>query len=56
MYECFHCGHRSVVWDNDFCFEDYCIEGEGIIHECHCGNCGAMITYIIPFGDTSESI
>ncbi len=48
MYECFHCGCKSVIWDSDFSFEDYCLEGNGIIHECHCTNCGAMITYMIP--------
>lgn len=35
LYECFHCGQQSVIWDSDFSFEDYCEEGEGIIHECH---------------------
>jgi len=48
MYECFHCGEKSVIWDGDFSFEDYGLEGEGIIHECHCENCGAQITYQIP--------
>ena len=47
-YECFHCGTRSVIWDNDFSFEDYGLDGEGIIHACHCTNCGAYITYEIP--------
>ena len=31
MYECFHCGHRAVIWDSDFEFADYGEEGEGII-------------------------
>lgn len=48
MYECFHCGMRAVIWDNDFMFEDYGEDGEGIIHECHCTHCGALITYRIP--------
>lgn len=48
MYECFHCGTKSVVWDSDFDFEDYGLEGEGIVHVCHCGNCGARITYEVP--------
>lgn len=48
MFECMHCGERAVVWDGDFTFEDYGEEGEGIIHECTCSNCGAMITYRIP--------
>lgn len=51
MYECFHCLCRSVIWDSDFDYADYGLEGEGIIHECHCTNCGAQITYYIPCGD-----
>lgn len=54
MYECFHCLSRSVIWDADFSFDDYGMEGEGIIHECHCANCGARITYYIPCGDPEE--
>ena len=48
MYECFHCGSKSVVWDSDFDSEDYGYLREGIIHACHCSNCGAIITYFIP--------
>lgn len=55
MYECFHCGRRAVVWDNDFSFEDYGFDSDGLIHECHCTNCGANITYMIPFDDQEES-
>ena len=51
MYECFHCGEKAVIWDSDFDFQDYGEEGEGIIHECHCSNCGAQITYRIPIGE-----
>lgn len=47
MYECFHCGTRSVIWDSDFDFEDYGYEGEGIVQCCHCTNCGAEIFYLI---------
>lgn len=48
MYECFHCGCKSAIWDGDFDFSDYGEEGQGIIHECHCENCGARITYRVP--------
>lgn len=48
MYECFHCGERAVIWDNDFTYEDYCLEGDGIVHACHCASCGADITYYVP--------
>ena len=47
MYECFHCGEKAVIWDGDFDFEEDS-EETGIIHECHCTNCGARITYRIP--------
>ena len=53
MYECFHCGERAVIWDADFDFSDYGEEGEGIIHECHCTNCGAQITYRITTGENN---
>lgn len=47
-YQCFHCGSRSVIWDSDFDYDDYGLDGDGIIHELHCTNCGASITYYIP--------
>ena len=45
MYECFHCLKKSVVWDSDFDFSDFDYEGEGVVHICHCTNCGAEIEY-----------
>ena len=54
MYQCFHCLKYAVAWDNDFDFEDYGIDGEGIVHVCHCGNCGAEIEYFVP--DKTEDI
>ena len=54
VYECFHCGCRSVIWDADFSFEDYGYDGEGIIHECHCTKCGAQITYLIDCNPEDE--
>ena len=47
MYECFHCGHRAVIWDCDYDFEDFGYDGEGIVQMCHCANCGAEIEYRI---------
>lgn len=48
MYECFHCGCKAVIWDSDFSFEDMGLEGDGIVHICHCQTCGAEIEYRIP--------
>jgi hypothetical protein len=47
VYECFHCGEKAVYWNADFTFEDFAIEGEGIVHCCTCSNCGAEIEYFI---------
>ena len=54
MYECFHCGARAVIWDADFDFADYGYDGDGIVQECHCENCGARITYIIPISEGED--
>ena len=43
MYQCFHCLQDAVVWDSDFDFSDFGLEGEGVVHVCHCTNCGAVI-------------
>lgn len=55
MYECFHCGQRSVYWQNDFTFGDYGYEGEGIVHVCHCDNCGADIEYYVPYNNDDNN-
>lgn len=54
MYECFHCGSRSVIWDCDYDFSDFGYDGEGIVQMCHCENCGAEIEYRIFLSDPDE--
>lgn len=55
MYECFHCGCRAVIWQADFDFSDYALEGEGIVHELRCSKCGAeIITYRIPIEEDNN--
>lgn len=54
MYECFHCGFRSVIWDCDYTFEDYGEPGNGLYQECHCTHCGAEITYRIAFDSDDD--
>lgn len=53
MYECFHCLQKAVSWDNDFDPEDFGYENTGVIHVCHCNNCGAEIEYHV-FDDVEE--
>ena len=55
MYECFHCRMRAVIWDCDYSFEDYGdFDGDGIYQGCHCRNCGAEITYRVPFKNEED--
>ncbi len=56
MYECFHCGHRAVVWDSDFSFEDFGYDGDGIVHVCHCTYCGADIEYRISLEEDEDEL
>lgn len=51
---CFHCGGR-VIRGNDFTFEDYCMEGDGIVHSCSCSKCGARIEYYVPLDPPEET-
>lgn len=53
-YQCFHCLHNAVYWQADFSFEDYGLEGEGIVHVCKCANCGADIEYYIRLDEEEE--
>lgn len=55
LFECFHCLHRSLVWQSDFMFEDYGYEGEGIVQNLTCMNCGAEVEYRVPLGNGEES-
>jgi len=52
-YECFHCGHNTVIWQSDFSFEDYMVEGEGIVHVLHCA---ADIEYFVRLEETDEDL
>jgi len=38
----------AVIWQSDFDFEDFGYDGNGIVHICHCTNCGADIEYDVP--------
>ena len=55
MYQCFHCLSDSVIWDADFDFEDFGYEGQGVVHICHCTNCGAEIEYRVPISDDEDA-
>lgn len=41
---CWFC-NSTLIWNNDFSFEDYEIEGDGIIAVLTCTNCGATAEF-----------
>lgn len=43
-----------MVWDSDFNLEDMGYEGEGVVHICHCCNCGAEIEYVVRDAEDGE--
>lgn len=55
MYSCFHCG-GEVIWDNDFLFEDFGYDGEGIVHCLHCTDYGADIEYRIRLDGEDDEV
>ena len=54
MYECFHCGTKSLIWQCDYSFEDFGYAGEGIVQILRCTNCGAEVEYRIEQGEDDE--
>ena len=54
-YQCFHCLSNSVIWRGDFSFEDYFIEGDGVVHVLDCDNCGAHIEYYCPINEEENN-
>lgn len=52
--KCYNCGSRTV-WQNDFDFEDYGAEGEGIVTVWLCPNRGSTHEVYIPLGGDDDS-
>ena len=44
---CWCCRSGELVWNNDFSYEDYGLEGEGIVSVLSCSNeeCGAVAEF-----------
>ena len=47
MYQCFHCLHYQLYGIRILVLMTMVWNGEGIVHHCHCGNCGAEIDYYV---------
>ena len=43
MKICYVCGKKKVIWNSDFSFDECGYEGDGIVHNYTCQECGAEI-------------
>ena len=50
--KCWHC-QNDVIWGGDHSFEDYNLEGDGIVTNLHCSVCEAE--YLIYLGEKDGS-
>ena len=39
---CWHCNEK-LIWGGDHSFEDWGLDGEGIVSNLHCSNCHAYV-------------
>jgi len=53
--DCWHCG-SDLIWGNDFDFEDYGYEGEGIISHLTCPNkqCNSWVEIYLPISKVED--
>ena len=49
--KCWHC-QSDVIWGGDHSFEEYDLEGEGIVTNMSCSKCPAY--YLVYLGDEDE--
>ena len=50
--KCWHC-QNDVIWGGDHTFEDYGLNGEGIVTNLSCSKCDAQ--YLIYLGEEDDS-
>ena len=53
--KCWHC-NEELIWGGDFDYEDYGIEGEGIVSNLSCPNedCNVYVEVFLPLGEENE--
>ena len=53
--KCWHC-NEELIWGGDFDYEDYGIEGEGIVSNLSCPNedCNVYVEVFLPLEENNE--
>lgn len=52
---CHFCGN-PLTWSNNFSFEDYGIEGEGIVSTHICGTCDTTVDFYCPIDEETIAV
>ena len=47
---CFRCG-EDMIWGGDHSFEDYCMDGDGIVSNLSCSECDAYCLFYTPIDE-----
>ena len=50
---CWHCS-TELIWGGDFDYEDYGLEGEGIVSNLSCPKCNSYIEIYTPIENDSK--
>ena len=51
--KCWHC-KTELIWGGDHSFEDFGMEGEGIVSNLTCPNCDAFVEVYLDLGKQKE--
>ena len=51
--KCYHC-NTELIWGGDFMFEDYGLEGDGIVSNLSCPDCQAYVEVYSPISEESN--
>ena len=51
--KCYHC-NTELIWGGDFMFEDYGLEGDGIVSNLSCPDCQSYVEVYSPIGEESN--
>lgn len=53
---CFFCGVGRLIWGCDYSFEDFMLDGDGIVSVHTCSECGAEWQGYLPLEDNETSL
>ena len=49
---CPYCDEGDIIWGGDHSYEDFGMEGDGIVQNFSCSVCGVSYEVFVPFEDS----